>query len=138
MHLSVDYFSIEWSEYNDLRYDQGNSLTGNFNCFEFVDLLARGKKLKAPPTGIINYILDITPQLVFRMVKANRCEEPKVLKKPKILVALTKEGHSHFREQAIRPERHVTVLGWLQGAVHFVKGQVRERRRGIAEEGKQR
>jgi hypothetical protein len=137
MHLSVDYFSIKWSEYNDLRYDQRNSLSGKFNYFEFVDLLASGKKLKTPPSGTINYILDITPQLVFQMVKANRCEEPKVLKKPKILVALTKEGHGHFREQAIRPERNATVLGWLHMAVHIVKGQIRERRRDSADEDKQ-
>jgi len=126
MHLSVDHFSIEWSEYHDLRYDQRNSLTGKFNYFEFVDLLARGKKLKTPTSGIINYILDITPQLVFRMVKANTREEPKVLKKPKILVALNKEGYGHFREQVIRPERDATVLGWLHTAVCAKRGSTRK------------
>jgi hypothetical protein len=113
MHLSVDLFSIEWSQYHNLRPDQRNSFAGEFNDFELVDLLARGKTLKALPSRNIDYILDITPQLVLRRVKADTYAEPKVLKKPKILVAVTKEGHGHSREPELRPGSDATVLGWL-------------------------
>jgi hypothetical protein len=123
MHLSVDLFSIEWSKYHNLWADQRNPFAGEFNDFELVDLIAGGKTLKAPPLRNFDYIFDITPQLVFRRVKADTYSEPKVLRKPKILVAVTKEGHGHSRESELRQGSDATVLGWLHA--HARRGSSR-------------
>ena len=123
MHLSVDLFSIEWSQYHNLRSDERNPFAGEFNDFEFVDLLARGKTLKAPPSRNIEYLFDITPRLVFRRVKADIYAEPKVLKKPKILVAVTKEGHGHSKEPELHQGSDATALGWLYA--HVKRGSSR-------------
>jgi hypothetical protein len=122
MHLSVDRFSIEWSQYHNLRSEQRLSFAGEFNDFELVDL-ARRKTLKAPPSRNIDYIFDISPQLVFRRVKADTYAEPKVLKKLKILVAVAKEGHGHNREPELRPALDATALGWLHA--HARRGSTR-------------
>jgi len=119
MHLSVDYFSIEWPKYHKLRSDRGN---GEFSDVELVDL-ARRTTLKAPPSGNIDYIFDITPQLVFQRVKADTCAEPKVLKKLRILVAVTKEGYGRNRESELRSGSDATVLGWLHQEISGLDGR---------------
>jgi len=117
MHLSVDQFSIEWSQYYNLRRDQQKVLVGDFNNFEYVDLNSR-KTLKAHSSGDMTYILDITPKLVFRMVKADSYAEPKVLKKPNILVAVSKDGHRHDGESELHSGLDTTILGKLYRMIY--------------------
>jgi hypothetical protein len=107
MHLSVDQFSIEWSQFHNLQTDQRTYFKAeDMNEFEFVDL-ASHRTLKNHPSGDIIYIFDITPKLVFQKVKADSYGEPKVLKKQKILVTVDKDA-------AVYSESQPTVLGWLK------------------------
>jgi hypothetical protein len=119
MHLSVDQFSIEWSQYYNLRRDQQKVLVGDFNNFEYVDLDSR-KTLKAHSSGDMTYILDVTPKLVFRMVKADSYAEPKVLEKPNILVAVSKDGHRHDGESELHSGLDTTILGKLYRVIYHM------------------
>jgi len=123
MHLSVDNFSIEWSQYHDLRRDQRNHFIGEFKDVELVDLLAEGKTLKAHSSRNTVYIFDITPQLVFREVKADTYAGPKVLRKPRILVAVGKEGQGHNREPQLYPVPDATVLDWLDKTMMYLSAK---------------
>jgi hypothetical protein len=125
MHLSVDQFTIEWSQFHNLQTDQRTYFkTEDISEFEFVDL-ASHRTLKGHHSGDIIYIFDITPKLVFQKVKADSYAEPKVLKKQKILVTVNKNA-------AVSSESQPTVLGWLKRSVyeqHIESKSSRRRRR---------
>lgn len=85
MYFSVDEFIIEQSENYYFNPERQKHMVDGFNQAEFVNVETCGK-VKQPPAGDMRYILDITPQLIYRCVKATSYGERKVLKKPKVLV----------------------------------------------------
>ena len=78
-----------------------------------------GKVLKFPvPKGILTYIFDLSPELVFRAVKTDSFGEPRVLKRARILVAVTKEEHGPYTGPAPLPREPPTFLGLLDETIH--------------------
>ncbi|OBT67816.1 hypothetical protein VE03_02423 [Pseudogymnoascus sp. 23342-1-I1] len=114
MQLSVDRFTIGWSPLHNLRHDQRKKFDVGFSGDELVDLRTNIKP--KDPLAMIDYVFDITPKLVFYRIKTDTYDEPKVLKKPRILVTVTEDG---CRE----PDRHevvdATVLGWLNDQLNL-------------------
>jgi hypothetical protein len=99
--------------------------------FECVNLLAGGKTLKFSADEKtfqrehITYILDICPGLYCRSVKSDGYSEPKTLKKPKVLVAMTKPDEPPFRARPPN-ETNATLLGSICNQL-----QPRQRRMGF-------
>lgn len=95
LHLSVDLFTLPWTPYARMRPGYRARAPPNFRQFECTDMLAQGKVLKCPrgqktsPEENIDYILDIFPGLCCQKVKCDVLSDVKVLRKPKVLVAVT-------------------------------------------------
>jgi len=65
----------------------------------------------------LDYVLDIMPQLVVRTAKADMFAEDKVLTRPKLLVAVPKEGKPRLMPPKLNPGEDVTLLGCLHRTV---------------------
>ncbi|KAF4626039.1 hypothetical protein G7Y89_g12119 [Cudoniella acicularis] len=115
MHLSVDYFTIEWSRYHNSQPSQRSSFPGGLHLhdLELIDYMDKGKLIRSAPSGNVHYMFDITPRLVFTKVKGDSVAEPKVLRKPKLLVSVLKEGF-RLRDPASKSGEDITSLGWLE------------------------
>jgi hypothetical protein len=116
LHISVDKISVEWTRHNEMEHDDRRNHPPNFQPFNCANLLANGKPLKESairnPAADILYIFDIFPGLIYRKVKADIYSEPKILQKPKVLVAVIKEdSESGLRKLAATEEG--TLLGWM-------------------------
>ncbi len=118
MNLSVDEFSIKWTIFSNSP--QGQQPTKSypfreqFQYFEMVNLMAAGKPIKNPPgAGHLDYVIDIMPRLVMRTAKADVFGDEKVLKRPKLLVAVPTEGQPRLTPPRVKPGDEVTLLGLL-------------------------
>jgi hypothetical protein len=116
LQLSVDKFEVKWTPYsNGYSTHDGHSML-DAHQFDCVNLLAGGKIIKFPAgeatfqMECITYILDICPGLYCRSVKLDGYSEPKVLKKPKVLVAMAKLNEPSFQTRPPN-EANVTLLG---------------------------
>ena len=82
--------------------------------FECLDLLG-GRTIKFPPKGkLLTYICDLAPGLVLERAQAQYFGEPKILKKPRILVAVTKEEDGFYQPVLPRHGDPYTLLGWME------------------------
>jgi hypothetical protein len=122
MNLSVDSFTVEWTEFCDAHPEQQPARTYPFheqsNQFEMVNLMAAGKTIKnLSGPGHLDYVMDIMPQLVMKAVRTDEFGEAKILKRPKLLVAVPKEGESRLMPPKLKPGEDATLLGWLHRAV---------------------
>lgn len=111
INLSVDRFDIQQSPNYHLPHDRQKQPEGEFDHFELVDLATGGRM--ASPSENVEYIFDITPRLLFRSVKADEYAETKILKKPRVLVAVTKEGQKSVNEPIVSRGQDPTVLSLL-------------------------
>jgi hypothetical protein len=121
LHLSVDRFTVEWTQLMRTKIEERSSIQTDYNRYECMDLLRPGKLLKFPSQvqreggrEYITYLFDISPGLVFESVKADNFGEPKVLKKARILVAVTKEEQGPYLPPKLHPSENASVLGWLE------------------------
>jgi len=82
--------------------------------FECVDLIS-GRTIKFPAKGKnITYLFDLSPGLVLEVAQAQYFGEPKILRRPRILVAATKEEDGFFDPQLPRAGDPFTLLGWME------------------------
>jgi hypothetical protein len=54
---------------------------------------------------------------MLEVAKGDAFAEPKELKPPRILVAVTKEGQGPFQAPKMPPGKEATLLGWLEKRV---------------------
>jgi len=93
---------LKWTPYSNGYSTHGEYSMLDAHQFGCVNLLAGGKIIKFPANErtfqmeCITYILDICPGLYCRSVKSDEYSEPKVLKKPKVLVAMAKLNELSF------------------------------------------
>lgn len=116
LQLSVDKFEITWTPHSQgLTGDRADSMP-DLQQYECVN--TQGKTIKFPKdqasTGRedIVYLLDICPGLSCRNVKSDVWSAAKVLRKPKVLVAMTKPN-GHLVKQGSSDNADVTLLGTL-------------------------
>jgi hypothetical protein len=127
LQLSVDKYEVNWTPYSR----HGGHNMPDAHQFECVNLLAGGKIIKFPAGEMtsqrahITHLLDIYPGLYCRNVKSDGYSESKVLKKPKVLVAMSKLEEPPFQP---RPpiEANVTLLGSIYNQL-----QLKQRRMGF-------
>lgn len=97
MHLSVDEYTIQWSDFHDSQPNT-NIVIKNLDDFELLDL-QRGRTVSArPPQVRIQWLFDITPKLSVRKVLPNSHAKPKLLVKPRILVIVKEKTGSEKNE----------------------------------------
>ena len=119
LHLSVDDFHVEYTSYHRKPLEERRTLSRESSQFECVTISPPGKLVKFPvPEGILTYLFDLSPELVFRAVKTASFGEPRVLKRARVLVAVTKEEHGPFTALPLRSKEPPTLLGWMDGTVH--------------------
>ncbi|KAL4925105.1 uncharacterized protein BDV17DRAFT_190234 [Aspergillus undulatus] len=140
MHLCFDEYTLEWSVFHDKQlldpvacFDKEASDKEKFTGYEFVDMNSR-KILRDRPTVKsedgkvqplrVKWMFDLSPKLVFRKLKADSWTDGKVLVKPKVLVAVskqTKEGKRLKKEEV----EDASVLGALAKWLHRQQQQAR-------------
>jgi len=125
-NLSIDIFDIQWTEFSTAHPQRQPAKTypfrERFDNFEMINLMAAGKKIKTlPPTGDVDYVLDIMPKFVMRTTKADVYGEAKVLKKPKLLVAISIDDQPRMLPIKSSGEEE-TLLGFLDRTVRDREG----------------
>lgn len=116
MHLSVDEYTIQWSDYYESQPNT-NIAIKDFEDFEFLDL-QRGRTVSArPPQVRLQWLFDVTPMLSVRKVFANSYAESKLLVKPRILVVVKEKlGGEKTESDDSHSGQYQTILGMLDKA----------------------
>ncbi|KAF4943168.1 hypothetical protein F66182_18812, partial [Fusarium sp. NRRL 66182] len=97
MHLSIDEYVIQWSDFWDSQ-PNANIVIKNLDDFELLDL-HRGRTVSArPPQVRIQWLFDVTPKLSVRKVFSNSYAKPKLLVKSRILVLVNEKAGSEKNE----------------------------------------
>ncbi|PBP17640.1 hypothetical protein BUE80_DR011588 [Diplocarpon rosae] len=119
LSLSIDEYFLEWSDNHDLTFKKRYTPLIGFQEFDIVDVRATSRVLKSiPERSMLVYISDMSPQLVLRAANGEVYGKRRVLKKPKILAAIS-QGDYHWPQMApSRPGQEVTLLGWLEWTIH--------------------
>jgi hypothetical protein len=131
LQLSTDLYEIRWTNYAEGHRSNRERSMSDPEQYECVNLSSGGKVIKfaADPQRFegahITYILDICPGLYCRNIKSDDYSEPKVLKKPRILVAMP------TRDQ--RPFRLWTPIGENATLLGSMDRQIQQRRGGFAQ-----
>lgn len=114
LHLSVDKYSIRWTPYHTATWEQRQTMKLDLTQFECVDLIG-GRTFKTQPKGkLFTYICDLAPGLVLEKAQAQFNGEPKILKKPRVLVAVTKEEDGFYSPKLPKQGEPCTLLGWME------------------------
>jgi hypothetical protein len=116
MHLSVDEYTIQWSDFHDSQ-PNANIVIKDLDDFELLDL-QRGRTVTVrPPSVRIQWLFDVTPNLSVRKVLPNSYGKPKLLIKPRILVTVQdKTGNEKVEMDDLHSGQYQTVLGMLDKA----------------------
>uniref|UniRef100_A0A093V5W0 Uncharacterized protein n=1 Tax=Talaromyces marneffei PM1 TaxID=1077442 RepID=A0A093V5W0_TALMA len=85
MQLSVDEYTIQWSDYYDSQ-PNASIVIKDPDDFELLDLQRARTVSARPPQVRIQWLFDVTPKLSVRKVLPNSYGRPKVLAKHRILV----------------------------------------------------
>lgn len=116
MHLSVDEYTIQWSEFYDSQ-PNANVVIKDLDDFELVDLQRARTVNVRPPSVRIQWLFDVTPKLSVRKVLPNSYGKPKLLIKPRILVIVKEKAGSEKNEiDDVHSGQYQTVLGMLDKA----------------------
>ena len=99
LHLSMDRFRVQWGtgpQATILERSRGPSILEKYDCS---NVLSNGKPVRLEGKERISgdgvkYIFDIVPGFYCQSFKDDTVSELKVLKKPKVLVAVAKPGRS--------------------------------------------
>ena len=115
MHLSVHEFSLRYTSYHSTKSEERHPLRREWSQFDCVSLSPPGKVQRPPIADVIfTYLFDLSPELVFRAVKADSFAEPRVLKRGRVLVAVTPEEHGPYYPGPCPTER-VSDSPWFHG-----------------------
>jgi hypothetical protein len=119
MHLSVHEFSLRYTSYHSTKSEERHPLRREWSQFDCVSLSPPGKVQRPPIADVIfTYLFDLSPELVFRAVKADSFAEPRVLKRGRVLVAVTPEEHGPYTRPLSRPKESPTLLGFMAEINH--------------------
>lgn len=116
-HLSVNKFNLEWTGFCRTPPDARSHSSKDFAEFECINILQAAKVMRFPlqnPRCDFTYLLDVMPSLVMYEAKADAWGDPKVLRKPKVLVAVIKEGEEPYSPPRLNPTEFATCLGQLE------------------------
>ena len=118
IHLSVNEFSVVYTSYHRSKREKRHPLPRDSSPFECVTVLPPGKVLKFPVLeGTVTYLFDLSPELVSKVVKTDSFAEPRVLKRARVLVAVTKDGET-FHHAPLPSREPPTLLGWMEEGVY--------------------
>lgn len=116
MQLSVDEYTIQWSDYYDSQ-PNASIVIKDPDDFELLDLQRARTVSARPPQVRIQWLFDVTPKLSVRKVLPNSYGRPKVLAKHRILVIVKEKTASEKSEiDGIHSDHYQTVLGMLEKA----------------------
>lgn len=112
LHLSTDRFRVQWSNGQQAApsdRSRGPSILEKYDC---CNVLANGKPVRLDKERLsgegVTYLFDIVPGFYCQSFKEDTVSELKVLKKPKVLVAVGKPGR---RESVPLAGKSGTILG---------------------------
>jgi hypothetical protein len=133
LQLSVDRYEVGWTPYSEGYSRHGGHGISEPHNFECVNLLAGGKTITFPADdqtvqrAHITYILDICPALYCWTIKADAYSEAKILKKPKILIAMTQPNQPPYKV-GHASESNVTLLGSMFSQIQLKMRSTNHRR----------
>jgi hypothetical protein len=114
MHLSINEFSMVYTNWHGTKKGKRVPLPRDKSPFECVTISPPWKVLKFPvPEGRVTYLFDLSPELVFKAVKTNSFAESRVLKRAKVLVAVTEDRETMYDAASLPPRELPTLLGWM-------------------------
>ncbi|KAH8804542.1 hypothetical protein F5884DRAFT_417434 [Xylogone sp. PMI_703] len=117
LHLSVDRYSLEWSTFSKIPLEARSHAPKDFMEYESLNIVQGARVVRFPlpnPRCTFTYLLDMSPALVYYEAKADAWGEAKILKKARMLIALTKEGDDPFTAPRLNPTEYATCLGQLE------------------------
>lgn len=121
LHLSVDKYSIKWTPYHTSPWEKRQAMRVDLSQYDCVDLLT-GRNVRFPVKGkIITYVFDLCPSLELQTAQAQYLGQPKVLKKAKVLVAVTSEEKGVFDPRLPNSGEFFTVFGRIED--RFTRGR---------------
>jgi len=119
MHLSVNKFTVVYTSYHGSKREKRHPLPRDSSPFECVTISPPGKVLKFPVSeGAVTYLFDLSPELVCKAVKTDSYGEPRVLKRARVLVAVTKDGETFDHATSLPSREPPTLLGWMEEGVY--------------------
>jgi hypothetical protein len=119
-HLAVNKYSLEWTELNRSHEEERSHDPKTYVGYECVDLLRAGtiRPQAVAAAGAVTYLFDVSPALVLETVRADALAEPKVLHRPRVLIATSKDAHSPFMPRLYDGDEQ-TIMGWLSDKLHW-------------------
>ena len=117
LHLSMDRFRVQWSNGQQTVPSRGPSILEKYDC---CNVLANGKPVRLDNkdrTGGdgVTYLFDVVPGFYCQSFKEDTATDLRVLKKPKVLVAVGKPGR---RDSVPLAGKSGTILGSLYDKLH--------------------
>jgi len=118
INLSTDRFFVQFSSCAHTVSNEKAQDPSIVEFFDCINVLANGKPVKFDsrhPTearGSITYLLDVLPAFYCQSIKGDTISEPKVLKRPKVLIAVTKPGRERYQGGS-RARESNTLLGGI-------------------------
>jgi hypothetical protein len=118
MHLSVDRFTVQYTNLAKGNLGTRRRLPSESSPFECTKLSPLGNKKLIFPVqeGIITYLFDLSPALIYEEAQTVAFREPRVLKQGRILVTVAKEEPAPSTEA--RQREPCTLLGLLNEIVY--------------------
>ncbi|KAI9048311.1 hypothetical protein LZ554_008105 [Drepanopeziza brunnea f. sp. 'monogermtubi'] len=122
MCLSIDKLALEWASPAQLALDSRAGWAREFPNLILANAAADGQVLKSVPGAELTFLLAVSPALVVRPAREEVFAEPRVLRKPKLLVttAATRKRKASHDELRRPPWESPTLLYWL---IDFIERQ---------------
>jgi hypothetical protein len=81
---------LEYKALHETEMEDKGPLSPKPNPFKFVMLSTSGKSLRFPVSKeILTYMFNLSHRLIFKAVEADSHEKPRILKRARVLVAIT-------------------------------------------------
>ncbi|KAJ5038667.1 uncharacterized protein L3040_006347 [Drepanopeziza brunnea f. sp. 'multigermtubi'] len=115
MCLSIDKLALEWASPEELALDTRSGWDNGLPNLILANAAADGQVLKSMPEAELDFLLNVSPALVVRAAREEVFVEPRVLRKPKLLVttAATRKRKVLHDVLKRRPWESPTLLYWL-------------------------
>ena len=121
LHLSVDRFTLRYTNWHERRMANRQPIHTPIDSMHMdcVMVSPPGKALKFPvQRGVLTYLLELSPALVFEAAKTDSWGDKKELKASRILVAHTEANDAPYHGDASRSREIPTLLGLLAEEIH--------------------
>jgi hypothetical protein len=116
LHLSINRFECQWTLFSKTRPSLRGIEPTMYNSYDCLDLFKDGRLMK-PQAFVkaesITYMLDLSPELIFKAVRANTFAEPASISRAKILVATTPKGVDSLLVPSEASREDNTLIAWL-------------------------